>query len=124
MKDTKLPPPRGPGQPTAYRSEYSAQARKLVALGATSVDLASFFDVSPRTVERWVVSQPDFREAVEAGKHDPEHLPALIRRLGWARRTAMQDSRNALLTLIEVIANDIAALRRLIAAGDLVAIKE
>src|SRR6266436_1313558 len=108
MKDTKLPPPRGPGQPTAYRSEYSAQARKLVALGATSVDLASFFEVSPRTVE--------------AGKHDPEHLPALIRRLGWARRTAMQDNRNALLTLIEVIANDIAALRRLIAAGDLVAL--
>jgi hypothetical protein len=36
----------------------------------------------------------------------------------------MQDNRNALLTLIEVIANDIAALRRLIAAGDLVAIKE
>jgi len=96
----------------------------LVALGATGVDLASFFDVSPRTVERWVVSQPDFREAVEAGKHDPEHLPALIRRLGWARRTAMQDNRNALLTLIEVITNDIAALRRLIAAGDLVAIKE
>jgi hypothetical protein len=58
------------------------------------------------------------------GKHDPEHLPALIRRLGWGRRTAMQDNRNALLTLIEVIANDIAALRRLIAAGDLVAIKE
>jgi hypothetical protein len=115
MKDTKLLSPRGPGQPTAYRFEYSAQVRKLVALGATSVDLAS---------ECWVVSQPDFREAVEAGRHDPEHLPALIRRLGWARRTAMQDNRNALLTLIEVIANDIAALRRLIAAGDLVAIKE
>ena len=52
-----------------YCAEYAAQAEKLcLLLGATTQDLALFFDVSVDTVERWQRRFPEFEAAVKRGK--------------------------------------------------------
>ncbi len=56
------------GRPTKYREEYIEQARKLCLLGATSQELADFFEVNYDTVHEWLKAYPDFAEAVRQGK--------------------------------------------------------
>lgn len=56
------------GRPTDYRPEYDAQAAKLCELGATNADLAEFFDVSERTIERWQTRNESFAIATRVGK--------------------------------------------------------
>lgn len=56
------------GRPTDYRPEYDAQAAKLCELGATNADLAHFFEVSERTIERWQVRNESFAIASRVGK--------------------------------------------------------
>ena len=58
----------GRGRPTSYKPEYAEQARKLCYLGATNADLADFFGVNVRTVERWLSDNEIFRRAVKGGK--------------------------------------------------------
>lgn len=58
------------GRPTSFRIEYIAQAEFLCRLGATDVELAEFFDVNQRTINRWKVTHPEFAEAIRHGK-DP-----------------------------------------------------
>jgi hypothetical protein len=55
-------------RPTDYRDEFAEQARKLAALGATDIEVADFFEVDVRTVYRWKHSQPEFCQALNAGK--------------------------------------------------------
>lgn len=59
---------RGPGRPTMYQDEYSEQAYKLCLLGATDAEMADFFDVGEATINRWKISQPEFRESIKRGK--------------------------------------------------------
>lgn len=59
---------RGRGQPTKYRPEFVAQAEKLCALGATDPEIADFFGVATRTVERWKVEHEDFCRAIKDAK--------------------------------------------------------
>jgi hypothetical protein len=65
MTDTE---PRGRGQPSPYDPAFADQARKLCVLGATDSDLADFFDVSERTINRWKVGHEEFCQALKAGK--------------------------------------------------------
>lgn len=61
--------PKGPrGRPSKYKPEFAKQAEKLYLLGATDTDVADFFDVSVRTVERWKVEHTDFCQALKDGK--------------------------------------------------------
>ncbi|MFZ3017134.1 MAG: hypothetical protein WA056_01605 [Gallionella sp.] len=60
------------GRPTAFRSEHSAQARKLCLLGATDADLADFFGVGEATINRWKLAHPEFRESIKSGKMDAD----------------------------------------------------
>ena len=54
---------------SAYRPEYAGQAEKLcLLLGATDDDLAAFFDVSQRAINRWKVRHPFFAQALQRGK--------------------------------------------------------
>lgn len=55
-------------RPTAFKSEYVAQAEKLCGLGATDQELADFFEVSARTLYRWKGEHPKFCQALKAGK--------------------------------------------------------
>jgi hypothetical protein len=55
-------------RPTSYRPEYAEQARKLCELGATDVEIADFFEVAVSTFYLWKNKQPEFSEALKAGK--------------------------------------------------------
>ena len=62
------PPVALMGRPPKYDAKYPEQAAKLCRLGATDVDLADFFEVSTRTIERWKVEHEDFCRSVTTGK--------------------------------------------------------
>ncbi|MFT8736579.1 MAG: helix-turn-helix domain-containing protein [Zymomonas mobilis] len=53
---------------STFKIEYITQAHSLAKLGATNRDLADFFDVSERTINRWVLKYPEFAQAVRVGK--------------------------------------------------------
>ena len=55
------------GRPTAYRPEFVTQAEKLCKLGATLFDIAQFFEVSTRTISRWMNEHEDFCLAIKVG---------------------------------------------------------
>lgn len=56
------------GRPPKYRADFDEQAAKLCKLGATDADLADFFDVSVRTIERWRVEHEGFCRAIKVAK--------------------------------------------------------
>lgn len=60
------------GRPSSYKPEYATQAEKLCKLGATDKDLADFFEVSTRTIERWRVKHDDFCRALKSGKDEAD----------------------------------------------------
>lgn len=69
MKSTKKKNPRG--RPSAYRSDYAEQARKLCEVfPATNQHLAKFFKVSTVTICEWKNKHPEFLNAVGAGKEN------------------------------------------------------
>lgn len=51
-----------------YSDTYPAQATKLCLLGATDQDLAAYFTISVRTLNRWKKDHPDFADALKRGK--------------------------------------------------------
>lgn len=59
---------RGRGRPSKYAPEFATQAEKLCNLGATDADLADFFGVATRTIERWKVEHDDFCRALKDAK--------------------------------------------------------
>lgn len=59
---------RAPGRPPKYQAALAVQAEKLCKLGATNAELADFFEVSIRTIERWCVEHDEFSRAVKEGK--------------------------------------------------------
>lgn len=80
-QDLAIPVP-GPGRNSAYQPEYADQARKLCLLGATDAELANFFEVSERTINRWKGEHPAFRQSIIDGKvkADAEVADSLYRR--------------------------------------------
>lgn len=61
------------GRPSSYKPEYAEQAAKLCALGATDADLADFFEVSIRTVERWRSQFPEFCRSIKEAKAEADN---------------------------------------------------
>lgn len=60
------------GRPRSYKPEYAEQARKLCLLGATDVEVADFFGVTERTINRWKVDFPEFCHALKLGKEEAD----------------------------------------------------
>lgn len=56
------------GRPSAFKAEYIEQAKKLCEMGATDVEMADFFGVAVSTFYLWKNKQPQFSEALKAGK--------------------------------------------------------
>src|SRR5262245_28225971 len=56
------------GRPSLYDPKYPAMVGELGARGATDVEIAEFFEVSQRTVNRWKVLHADFAQALMRGK--------------------------------------------------------
>lgn len=56
------------GRPPKYKPEYAEQAEKLSALGATDANMADFFKVNVRTIERWKSEHEEFCRALKVAK--------------------------------------------------------
>lgn len=55
-------------RPSKYKPEFSAQAAKLCALGATDSQLADFFEVAVSTISLWKVQHGEFSDALRVSK--------------------------------------------------------
>jgi hypothetical protein len=70
------------GRPSKYQPWTADQAEKLCRLGATDTDLADFFGVTERTINRWKLKYPEFCQALKRSKNeiDQQVKEALHRR--------------------------------------------
>jgi transcriptional regulator with XRE-family HTH domain len=59
---------KGGGRKSSYRPEYAEQARRLCEIGLTEEQLARFFGIAERTINRWKNEHEEFLSAVQAGK--------------------------------------------------------
>jgi len=60
------------GRPTSWDERNIAIAQTLASLGATDLEIAQAFEVSIRTIHRWKLEHPEFREALEIGKDEAD----------------------------------------------------
>lgn len=60
------------GRPSGYKPAFAKQAEQLCKLGATDAELASFFEVTDRTIYRWQAQFPEFCQALKAGKESAD----------------------------------------------------
>lgn len=60
------------GRPSKFRAEFIPQAEKLAKLGATDIELADFFSVDVRTLQRWKLESDKFRHSIKAGKAEAD----------------------------------------------------
>lgn len=56
------------GRPSLYCEEYAEQAYRLCLLSATDKELADFFGVDERTINRWKENHPEFCQSITRGK--------------------------------------------------------
>lgn len=89
-------PARKPGRPSKYTDQTAKQAEKLCLLGATDVDLASFFEVHSDTIAEWKVRHPEFSEALKRGKETPD---AMVERKLFERATGYSHPEDDIRTL-------------------------
>lgn len=75
------------GRPTDYEDGFVIEAQKLAMLGATDMEIADFFDVSVRTLQRWKITRPEFCRALNAGK---EEADAKVERSLFQRATGYE----------------------------------
>ena len=55
-------------RPTKFKPEFVPQASKLAALGATDIEIADFFEVTERTLNRWKNESDEFCQSLKVGK--------------------------------------------------------
>lgn len=61
------------GCKTAYKPEFAVQAAKLCGrLGAIDDDLAYFFGVDQKTINRWKLKFPKFLDALKSAKNEAD----------------------------------------------------
>lgn len=75
------------GRPSDYKPEFVNEAQKLAKLGATDIEVADFFEVDVRTIYRWKNTQPEFCQALKAGK---EEADARVERSLFQRATGYE----------------------------------
>ena len=56
------------GRPTDYKPEFDAEAQQMALEGATDQEMADYFGVDVRSLNRWKNTQPSFRQSIKAGK--------------------------------------------------------
>lgn len=56
------------GRPTSYKESYVELAYNYCLLGATDVELASFFGVAESTINKWKKDYQEFSESIKKGK--------------------------------------------------------
>lgn len=80
------------GRPTVYQPGYDEIARRLYMLMQTDEEVASFFQISGTTLERWVQVHPSFSAARAHGKDiiDTEIIASLAKRAKGFKRRAVK----------------------------------
>jgi hypothetical protein len=75
------------GRPTVYKPDNAEISRHACMLGATNETLAARFGVCRRTIDSWIATIPEFRDAVQQGREvaDESVVSAL-----FARATGME----------------------------------
>ena len=63
---------RRPGRPPQYKPEFAKQVMNYCLLGATNKELGKVFGVDERTINRWLVTKPEFCQAVKDGREDAD----------------------------------------------------
>ena len=56
------------GRPPKYKAEFVKQAQGLAKLGATDREIAEFFEVDERTINRWKHTHTQFCQSLTVGK--------------------------------------------------------
>lgn len=56
------------GRPSKFKPEFVEQARKLANLGATDREVADFFEIDERTLNRWKADNEEFCQSLKVGK--------------------------------------------------------
>lgn len=56
------------GRPSKFKPEFVEQAQKLAQLGATDREIADFFSVDERTLNRWKADNDEFCQSLKVGK--------------------------------------------------------
>lgn len=75
------------GRPSKFKPEFVEQSRKLAELGATDREVADFFEVDERTLNRWKHQHAEFCQSLKVGKEtaDARVEQSLYRRaLGYS----------------------------------------
>jgi hypothetical protein len=75
------------GRPSGLTPEKIKQAEKLAKLGATDLEIADFFGITPVTVWRWKEAHPEFCSALKAGKAEADDR---VERSLYARATGYE----------------------------------
>lgn len=60
------------GRPTLYKPEYTELALNYCLLGATDADLANYFKVDERTINRWKIDHPEFCQSLKEGREEAD----------------------------------------------------
>ena len=60
------------GRPTKFKPEYVDQAYNYCLLGATDIEMATFFDVDEKTLNVWKHKHPEFRQSLKDGKQNAD----------------------------------------------------
>lgn len=70
------------GRPTKYKPDYAELAYKFCLLGANNDKLASLFDVSGSTIDKWIAEIDEFSGKVKEGREiaDAEIAHSLFQR--------------------------------------------
>ena len=84
-------------RPSKFKPEFVEQARKLANLGATDREIAGFFEVDERTINRWKGDHPEFCQSLKVGKEaaDDRVEQALYRRAIGYSHDALKIAVNA-----------------------------
>lgn len=56
------------GRPSKFKPEFTAQAAKLADLGHTDREIAEFFEIDERTLNRWKHDHEGFCQSLKVGK--------------------------------------------------------
>lgn len=106
---TPMVPPKDPdakrGRPTVYQKLFAHQAFTFCLTGATNDDLAMLFQVSVRTINRWLIDHKEFCHAVQAGRGgaDAKVATSLYKRaIGFSVPEAHVSNYKGVITITEL----------------------
>lgn len=85
------------GRPSKYQPSFVVQAKKLAELGATDREVADFFEVDERTLNRWKHEHEDFCQSLRVGKEaaDARVIQSLYRKAIGYEQDAVKIAVNA-----------------------------